>query len=77
VAVSVLAGMVWAMENPNEGLMEPDDMDFHRCLGICMPYLGPVVGRYSDWTPLTERERLFAEDLDKSDPWQFKNVRVS
>jgi len=25
---------------------------------------------------LHERERLFPEDLDKSDPWQFKNVRV-
>jgi homospermidine synthase len=22
------------------------------------------------------RGRLFAEDLDETDPWQFKNVRV-
>jgi homospermidine synthase len=51
-------------------------MDFRRNLEICMPYLGPVVGEYTDWTPLHERERLFAEDIDKSDPWQFKNVRV-
>lgn len=77
VTASVLAGMVWAMENPNSGLTEPEDMDFRRCLGLCMPYLGKVVGQYSDWTPLTDRERLFPEDLDKSDPWQFKNVRVS
>jgi homospermidine synthase len=77
VTVSVLAGMVWAMENPNNGLTEPEEMDFRRVLEICMPYLGPVVGVYSDWTPLTDRERLFPEDLDKTDPWQFKNVRVS
>jgi homospermidine synthase len=77
VAISVLAGMVWAMENPNSGVVEPDDMDFRRCLSICMPYLGPVVGQYSDWTPLSERERLFPEELDRSDPWQFRNVRVS
>jgi homospermidine synthase len=77
VAVSVLAGLVWAMENPNSGLVEPDEMDFKRCLALCRPYLGPVVGQYSDWTPLSERERLFPEDLDKTDPWQFKNVRVS
>jgi len=77
VVAAVLAGMVWAMENPNSGLTEPEDMDFRRGLAICMPYLGPVVGQYSDWTPLTDRERLFPEDLDKSDPWQFKNVRVS
>jgi homospermidine synthase len=77
VAVAVLAGLVWAMENPNSGLVEPEEMDFKRCLQICRPYLGPVVGHYSDWTPLTDRERLFPEDLDTSDPWQFKNVRVS
>jgi homospermidine synthase len=77
VAAAVLAGLVWAMENPNSGLVEPEEMDYRRCLDICMPYLGPVVGQYTDWTPLTDRERLFPEDLDKTDPWQFRNVRVS
>jgi len=76
VCVAVLSGVVWAMENPNLGVIEPDEMDFRRNLEICAPYLGPVVGEYTDWTPLHERERLFAEDIDKSDPWQFKNVRV-
>jgi homospermidine synthase len=68
--------MIWAMENPNAGLVEPDEIDYQRNLEICMPYLGPVTGEYSDWTPLHDRERLFPEDLDKTDPWQFKNVRV-
>ena len=76
VTSAVLAGVVWAMENPNSGIVEPDEMDFRRCTDICMPYLGPVGGQYTDWTPLHERERLFPEDIDKSDPWQFKNVRV-
>ncbi len=76
VCIACLAGMVWAMENPNAGLVEPDEIDFERCLEICMPYLGPVVGEYTDWTPLSDRERLFPEDLDLTDPWQFKNVRV-
>ena len=76
VCVAVLSGVVWAMENPNLGVIEPDEMDFRRNLEICAPYLGPVVGEYTDWTPLHERERLFSEDIDKSDPWQFKNVRV-
>ena len=47
-----------------------------RPLGICMPYLGTVVGEYTDWTPLHQRGELFAEDLDTADPWQFKNIRV-
>jgi homospermidine synthase len=76
VCVACLSGMIWAMENPNEGLLEPDEIDFRRNLEICMPYLGPVVGEYTEWTPLSDRERLFPEDIDKSDPWQFKNVRV-
>jgi homospermidine synthase len=76
VTSAVLSGMVWAMENPNLGIVEPDEMDFRRNLEICRPYLGPVTGQYTDWTPLHERERLFPEDLDKTDPWQFKNVRV-
>jgi homospermidine synthase len=51
-------------------------MDFRRNLEICMPYLGPVVGEYTDWNPLYQRGGLFPEDIDASDPWQFKNVRV-
>ncbi len=76
VTVSVLAGMVWAMENPRRGVVEPDEMNFERPLAICRPYLGKVVGRYTDWTPLEGRGELFPEDLDPSDPWQFLNVRV-
>jgi homospermidine synthase len=76
VCVSVLSGLVWTMENPNRGIVEPDDIDFRRNLEICSPYLGPVVGVYSDWTPLFDRGHPFTEDLDKEDPWQFKNVLV-
>jgi homospermidine synthase len=76
VTVAVLAGVVWAIENPNNGVTEPEEMDFERCLEICRPYLGPVVGEYTEWHPLVDRGRLFPEDLDETDPWQFKNVRV-
>ncbi|HME39421.1 MAG TPA: saccharopine dehydrogenase C-terminal domain-containing protein [Steroidobacteraceae bacterium] len=76
VTSAALSGMIWAMENPNRGIVEPDDMDFKRPLAICMPYLGTVVGEYTDWTPLHQRSELFAEDLDTTDPWQFKNIRV-
>jgi homospermidine synthase len=76
VTSAALAGMIWAMENPRRGIVEPDDMDFERPLSICRPYLGSVVGKYTDWTPLYQRGELFAEDLDTSDPWQFKNIRV-
>jgi homospermidine synthase len=76
VTSAVLAGMVWALENPDRGIIEADEMDFRRCLDVQMPYLGPVIGTYTDWTPLTDRPGLFPENIDKRDPWQFRNVLV-
>jgi homospermidine synthase len=76
VTAAVLAGVVWALEHPREGIVEPEEMDFARILEIARPYLGDVVGVYGDWTPLAGRQRLFPEDLDREDPWQFKNIRV-
>jgi homospermidine synthase len=77
VTSAVLAGMVWALENPAAGIVDADELDFRRCLEIQRPYLGPVVGVYTDWTPLTGRtETLFPEDIDPADPWQFSNVLV-
>jgi len=76
VTSAVLAGMVWALENPTSGITEADEMDFRRCLEVQIPYLGPVIGQYTDWTPLTDRPGLFPEDIDKRDPWQFRNVLV-
>jgi homospermidine synthase len=77
VTSAVLAGMVWMLENPDRGIVEADEMDFRRCLAIQRPYLGPVIGQYTDWSPLTERGRLFPEVVDKDDPWQFSNVLVT
>jgi homospermidine synthase len=77
VTVAVLAGIVWAIENPTAGIVEPDEMDFERILEICLPYLGTVLGAYGDWTPLQDRGILFPEDVDAADPWQFKNFRVT
>lgn len=76
VSGGVLAGIVWALENPRAGLVEPEEMDFRRCLEIQMPYLGRVFGAYTDWTPLDGRPGFFPEDIDESDPWQFRNVLV-
>ena len=76
VTSAILAGMVWAIENPKAGIVEADDMDFRRCLQVQMPYLGPVIGTYTDWTPVTGRGALFPEDMDPTDAWQFKNVLV-
>ena len=76
VSSAVLAGMVWALENPNEGIVEADEMDFHRCLEIQRPYLGPVSRRLYRLDAAADRPGFFPEDIDESDPWQFRNVLV-
>jgi homospermidine synthase len=76
VTAAVLAGMVWAIENPAEGVVEPDEIDHVRVMDVARPYLGEMAGVYSDWTPLEGRGVLFAEAIDPACPWQFKNFRV-
>src|SRR6185295_5537944 len=61
IASPVLAGAMWLIENPNRGVVEPEDIDHDYILEICRPYLGPVIGAWSDWTPLQDREVLFPE----------------
>ncbi len=76
VASGVIAAMVWAIEHPDQGLLEAEDIDFQYILNIAQPYLGQVAGYYTEWTPLQNRALLFPEPLDLNDPWQFLNIRV-
>jgi homospermidine synthase len=77
VTAAVLAGLVWAIENPRAGIVEADEIDHRRPMEVMRPYLGEVVGVYSDWTPLQGRGFPFPEQVDESDPWQFSNIRVT
>jgi homospermidine synthase len=77
VNAPAMASVVWAMQNPDAGIVEPDELPYREILDMSLPYLGEVVGAYTDWTPLTDRARLYPEDLDLEDPWQFKNIRVT
>ncbi len=77
ISSSVLGGIIWAMANPERGIVEPEEMDFRFVLDITKPYLGKVGGHYTDWTPLQEREKLFAEGVVNDDPWQFSNILVN
>ncbi|HEY8578740.1 MAG TPA: saccharopine dehydrogenase C-terminal domain-containing protein, partial [Beijerinckiaceae bacterium] len=76
VTAAILVGIVWAIENPSAGVVEADEMDFARCLEIQEPYMGPLVGAYTSWSPLDGREALFEEDIDRDDPWRFQNFIV-
>ena len=77
VNAAFVAAIIWAINHPQAGIVEPDEIDHRFILDFCRPYLGKVSGSYSDWTPLRDRSSLFPDDINASDPWQFKNFRVS
>lgn len=77
VVAPVLAGILWAIEHPNEGILEADELPFQEITKVTDPYMGNLVGAYTNWTPLEDRGLLFPEEVDSSDPWQFLNFRVS
>lgn len=77
VTSAVIAGMAWALRHPRAGIVETDEMDHAFCLQVQRPYLGAVEAHYTDWTPIATRWPQFDEDIDDSDPWQFRNVLAS
>lgn len=73
VVAGVYAGVVWALENPQEGVVEAEDMDYKRVLGVAEAYLGEVVGIQTDWQPIDSQHQLFRSPIDIKCPWQFSN----
>jgi len=80
VAISVVAAAMWMIQNPDRGVLVPDDLPHDHILDIAKPYLGPFLSIPSDWTPLKHNGVHFGPhgqaDLDYEDPWQFKNFLV-
>ena len=53
-------------------------MDFKKCIDIVEPYIAPIKGYYTDWTPLDNKSNELTEKgFDLEDPWQFKNIIIS
>ena len=77
VAIGVVSGTMWMIENPAKGVCVPDDLPYDYILGIAKPYLGKFVSEQSDWTPLKNYRAFFKENpasyLDKRNAWCFGN----
>jgi homospermidine synthase len=80
VAISIVAAVMWMMENPDSGLCVPEDLPHDFVLDIAKPYLGKYISAPSDWTPLNDITSAFPSanklDIDRKDPWQFKNFLI-
>jgi homospermidine synthase len=81
VAISVVAAAMWMIENPEQGVVVPDELPHEFILKIARPYLGKWISKPADWTPLKHYTNVFKgynkPNLDHKDPWQFKNFVVS
>jgi homospermidine synthase len=81
VAISVVAATLWMIQNPDRGVVVPDDLPHEFVLKIARPYLGKWISRSSDWTPLKHYTNAFQghnnPQVDTSDPWQFKNFLIT
>jgi homospermidine synthase len=81
VAISVVAAVMWMIENPARGVLVPDDLPHDYILKISKPYLGKWISKPADWTPLNHYTDTFAghnrANVDLSDPWQFKNFLIA
>src|SRR5258705_489042 len=82
VSSAVLAGMVWALENPTAGIVEADKMDFHRCLEIQRgDHLAHRQPRHVGERVREQAERrgagpcLFQHDILKVEAHQFADPR--
>jgi homospermidine synthase len=77
VSSAVYAAVAWAMQNPEKGLLVPDDLPWREVLAFAEKYWGGIYSAPADWTPLKNRNDLFEgwndKTFDKSDPWQFTN----
>jgi homospermidine synthase len=76
VALGVVSAVKYIIENPEKGILLPDDIPHNYALKISKPYLGEFISKPSDWTPIKNRKTFFRENLEgkaDTDIWQFKN----
>mmetsp|Transcript_24599 Transcript_24599/g.28664 ORF Transcript_24599/g.28664 Transcript_24599/m.28664 type:complete len:494 (-) Transcript_24599:196-1677(-) len=81
VSSSVLSGVMWMIENPNEGVRVPDDLPHRYAMEITKPYWGPMISQAFDWTPLKNRFNGFGkfggvQRPREEDLWQFNSFLV-
>ena len=77
VASAVYAAVAWAMQNPDQGLLVPDEMPWREVLAFAEKYWGGYHSEAADWDPLMNQNDLFKgwndRVYDEKDPWQFNN----
>jgi homospermidine synthase len=77
VAAGIVSAICWMIENPNEGVVNPEDIPHEYILKNAKPYLGDFISKEYEWTPVDNATNYFPErkelDVDEKDIWKFSN----
>jgi homospermidine synthase len=76
VVASMLGAIMYAIQNPRLGYIEPESIPFDFVLKYADPYLGPTPAEMTDWRPNKDINSLFYREYDAKNPCSFENFRV-
>lgn len=76
VTAPLIAAIIWAINNPTAGVVEADELPYRDILKIANPYIEPLVGVSTTWSPIEVVNKLSKRTVDLQCPWQFINFIV-
>ena len=76
VASSMVAAILWMIDNPRSGYHEPEDLPFEQILAVADHYWEPLISIETDWRPSQDVTSLFYREIDDTNPCRFDNFRV-
>ena len=76
VAAGMISGIIYAFNNPNEGVVHPENMDEVESMKYILPYLGTFKSFHvPDWKP--KIEGAYGKSKPKTKDWVFEKLLVS
>ena len=77
VAIGLVAGICWMIENPDSGVVRSEDLDTDFILTLARPYLGTYISKEFEWSPDKNYINSYQErkdnEIDKDNLWGFQN----
>lgn len=65
VVGAIIGALAWMFDHPNQGIVEPEEMDSDEVMKVARPYLGSVFGEFSSWGFKTPEHLQFSNFLFK------------
>ena len=81
VAISIVAAVLWMIDHPSSGYLQPEQLPHEFILKVAKPYLGTFISQPFDWSPLKNYYNEFSgynrPQIDPEDVWQFTNFLIT